>query len=104
MVHFDDIQHRTSEDIFRNCAEIVRNAPDDIIVEGVYGTRKRRAELLRASHGKKVCIWLDTPVDVCIARENRNRPTAIITIHAHRFEPPTLDEGWDEIRIVRYTE
>lgn len=72
------------------------------VVEGVYNTRKLREQLLKvcAGHDKKVCVWIDTPADVCKQRENRGRPAAIVDVQAAMLEPPAMDEGWDEIIIV----
>lgn len=50
---------------------------------------------------KKTCIWIDTPLEECIQREDRNRPIEIILLHADTFEPPTYDEGWDEIIVIK---
>ena len=77
-------------------------------VEGTFITRRSRIRLLEAwegRDGRRVCVWLDTPLDICLAREKaRGRGEWLVRHHARRFEPPTLDEGWDEIRIVRSME
>lgn len=73
---------------------------EDVTVEGIYETSALRAELLQAYKGKgSKCIWLDTPES--LVRE-RLRKDGIPISHRHfDFEPPTLDEGWDEIIIIR---
>ena len=98
VVHLDE-----TEGGCRAIREMVSRADGDITVEGVYLHHQQRRELARAYDGAKLCIWLDTPLDVCIEREDRGRGTLITRNCAKLFEPPTLDEGWDEIvRIASY--
>ena len=98
-LHLDDFQFGYVE-----CNEAVASSKKDICVEGLYGTIKRRMQLLSMVRGEKtVCVWLDTPVEVCIERERngRKRGDSFVLHHAKMFEPPSLDEGWDEIIIIR---
>lgn len=76
----------------------------EVCVEGTYLVARQRRELANAYKGeRKVCIWLDVPIEECIARENRGRKELMFRIGQQAFEPPTLDEGWDEIiRITNY--
>ena len=98
VVHLDDTEGR-----HRAVAEMVSQDEGDICVEGVYLHHVQRRELARAYRGARICIWLDTPLETCIEREDRGRGTLITRNCAALFEPPTLDEGWDEIvRIVSY--
>lgn len=104
VIHFDRIPHKNVNEQFKRCNELAAQSNGDVCVEGVYNRRKRRLELLEAvkdKQGKRICIWLDTPIEICLKRENRGRPSFIISDNAKIFEPPTLDEGWDEIIIVR---
>ena len=65
---------------------------DEIVVEGIYDTRRKRERLIQAYKGeRKVCIWLDTPKEVRMQRKGYHK------IQEIPFEPPTLDEGWDDI-------
>ena len=77
--------------------EKVATVDGDLIVDGIFDTADRRMALLEAysGSGKKVCTWLDTPLDIIARRFLRtgNLP--------HPFEPPTLSEGWDEIIIIK---
>ena len=70
----------------------------DVVVEGIYDTAELRTELLNSykGQGEKICVWLDTPLDVIKSRFFHVPPK-----HPYPFEPPTLDEGWDEIIIIR---
>lgn len=93
-LHYDDVRHLPKSERMAAYA-----AADE--VEGIFITRASRAILLDAwkdREGKRVCVWLDTPLEVCIEREKaRGRGEWLVRHHARRFEPPTLDEGWDEI-------
>lgn len=64
---------------------------------------KYRQDLLNAISDiphKKICIVLLTPFKECLKR-NVNRevrlPDFVLYDMYNKFEPPTLDEGWDEI-------
>ena len=107
---FDNVIHRDECDGL-NRIEFERKVAEtegDVYADAVCNSRQSRAGFLdsvRHRTDKKVCIWIDTPLEVCIERENayRKRPTSMVIEHARRFEPPTLDEGWDEIiRITAY--
>lgn len=99
VVHYDDLGMTTAQR-HNYLKEIVKN-DEKIVCEGVFGEHKMREDLCRSATGRKTCIWIDTPADVCRQRENRGRPTAIVDVHEKMFHPPTLDEGWDEIVVVK---
>ena len=98
VIHFDDIFN------YQKCnlqcwhdSQIGR----DVCVEGVYGEADERIRLLKACQNQspKVCIWLDVSLEESIEREKngRKRPFVPMYLHHVTFEPPTLEEGWDEI-------
>lgn len=95
VIHLDDYGRRINE--------VVSEATGDIVVEGVFVLRHMRKKLLESYRGtgRKVCIWLDVSPDVCEAREDRGRPTALIWNCYNALEPPTYEEGWDEIIAIR---
>lgn len=101
---YDDVIHLDLCGGLTNCydkaLEKVRAKEGDVIMDGVYNTIERRTALLEAykGGGEKVCIWLDTPLEVIEQRFfGKWKPMNL----PHLFEPPTLDEGWDEIVIIR---
>lgn len=99
VLHYDDIRRKTQGERIR----IYQSKKYDCI-EGIYNTaemRKRLLDALSVYEDKMVCVLLDTPIDECIIREKsyRKRPECIIKYN--KLEPPTLDEGWDEIIIIR---
>ncbi len=67
------------------------------MAEGIFNMAYERGDLVKAYAGNRTrCIWLDTSVEV-----RKHRPG----YHHHYcnmpFTPPTYDEGWDEIIIIR---
>lgn len=75
-----------------------------VVAEGFVNSARCRKDFIEAAgDGEKICIWLDTPLEVCVERERQGRKRGYDFVErlAERFEPPTYDEGWDEIIIVR---
>ena len=81
--------------------ETIRQKSGDIVIEGYFGTCSDRRRVLSVCNGKSRCIFIDISVEESIRRENRNRHPQILRNAFRFFEPPTLDEGWDEIIIIR---
>lgn len=99
VIHFDDVWSRN---VYQYLAdEVKRN--NDICIEGVLGKASNRKILVSESKTKNTCIWLDTPLEICLDRERsgRKRSDHLVIWANYEFEPPTLDEGWDEIVIIR---
>ncbi|MBO7733980.1 MAG: hypothetical protein J6S67_15555 [Methanobrevibacter sp.] len=100
VIHCDDVTGRNQ------LVKIVAMVKDDpeICVEGVYEKAEDRKKLVDACSKKSKCIWLDTPLDECIKREinGRNRSVHMVQWSSEDFEPPTYDEGWDEIEVIKY--
>lgn len=103
VIHFDDVSRKGDQ--FANCNKMASEVDGDVVVEGVYNSARRRKELLVGCkhQDKKVCIWLDTSLEECLKREAnyRKRPLIMVSSHHKNFEPPTLNEGWDEIIVVK---
>jgi len=101
VLHLDDF----GKSKFKKCNEAVTQADHDVVVDGIYNTVRRRIQLLESckTKHKRICIWLDTPIEECIQREHRCRlrGDAVVKKNAQMFEPPTLSEGWDEIIIIK---
>ena len=74
---------------------------DDVIIEGYFGRKNERDRVRKSHKGYTKCIFLDISVEESIRREDRNRHPQILRNASRSFEPPTLDEGWDEIVIIR---
>lgn len=97
VLHLDDFPPSR----FLNCNRAVAESDGDVVVEGIYNIRCRRELLLKGAKGLKVCIWIDTPLEVCLSRCSEGRPEHIVHTGARMFQPPTYSEGWDEIYIVK---
>lgn len=99
VIHFDDVKGGSRR--HQRIIEMVRDNPH-VCVEGVYESAADRAELVRASSARNVCIHMDTPLDVCVDREikGRQRSVRLVRWCAEEFETPTYDEGWDEIVTI----
>ena len=74
--------------------------------EGCYNRktmRKKFLELFNSNLYTKTCIWLNTNFEICQEREIniKHRTDQIVYSQATGFQPPTLDEGWDEIIIIK---
>ena len=100
VIHMDEVIPKKRGLAYEEVCDMISHN-DDVCVEGVFVAARTRRKLCEAHDGKKVCIWLNTPIEECIAREDRGRGTGIIRSCADFFEEPTLDEGWDEIIIIR---
>lgn len=74
---------------------------DDVTIEGYFGRRNERDRVRESHDGYSRCIFIDISVEESIRRENRNRHPQILRNASRFFEPPTLDEGWDELIIIR---
>lgn len=68
----------------------------DVVVEGTYNDAYQRIALVQAYTGDfKECIWLDTPIEIKKTREGYSQCCEL------PFEPPTYDEGWDNIIVIK---
>lgn len=101
---FSNVIHRDEyPDTF---CDLVAKAEGDVVAEGVYNTQKIRERFLKViatKKVKKVCIWIDTPMEICLEREKKGRKRGdfLIMNAARQFESPSYDEGWDEIWVVQ---
>ena len=100
VIHFDN-EPGLCRDIYKNIIEKV-SLNNNLVIEGVYARIKDREELVKASKIHNTCIWINTPLETCLSREDeyRHRGQHLVIWAAEAFEPPTLDEGWDEIIII----
>ncbi len=97
VIHFDEYMGKYKEG-FRALEQ-----KDGAVVEGLFLTGKVRLQLLESCRhmGKKTCVLLDTPIDLCLTRSALGRDESVVLRSSKIFEPPTYDEGWDEIIIIR---
>jgi predicted kinase len=80
-----------------------------VVVDNTDPSVEERAPLIAAAKLAGIpvrAVWLDTPVDECIrrneAREGRARvPMVGLLATRARLVPPTADEGFDRVDVVR---
>ena len=101
VVHMDEVATK-GHPMSRIC-EIISESEENVCVEGVFTTIHSRKQLADAcpAEWKKTCIWLDTPLEECIRRENRGRREGLMRNCHACMQPPTYSEGWDEIIVIR---
>jgi len=110
--------HSSKDDLRRNRLPVARQlallrAPlsvqQSVVVDDTNLTREHRAALIAEGQRQGVRViayFFDCPVSDCIAR-NRQRaggarvPDSAIFASAKRLQPPSLDEGLDELHVVR---
>lgn len=101
VLHADEIRPTKEVPFMKAVCNAVSEA-DAICVEGLFMTARHRRPVVEAYKGndEKVCVWLNYPLEECIAREDRGRKEALVRDSHMVFEPPTYEEGWDRIVII----
>lgn len=101
VIHTDEVPCVKGHGHMRTVCEMIQGTTDDVCVEGVFPLAHQRKMLIRAAGDMyKKCIWLNTPLDECVRREDRNRNTCIIYNSYDLFQAPSYEEGWNEIEII----
>jgi predicted kinase len=80
------------------------DADDVVVFDGYFGVRARRARALEIARDAGVpveAVWIDTPLDECLARNDRRSPDRRVPYEVIRAmaaeltaDPPTLAEGF----------
>lgn len=96
--------------VWEKAFQYVRDALEadkDVCFDATNTTRKRRAPLIEIARFYNVpihCVYLSTPLDVCIKRdEAREQPLLkeVFERMSAQFEEPRIDEGFDSILIIK---
>lgn len=98
---YENALHQDDIGTIENIIKIIKQMNGDIVVEGYFGRAEERKRVLSTYNGETKCLFIDISVEESIRRENRNRHPQILRNASRFFEPPALDEGWDEIIIIR---
>lgn len=82
---------------------------NSVICDHLLITKEKRLELLSyiPEGCKKICVVLNTPLEECLRRNAIREiilPDFVITQSVEIYEPPSIDEGWDEIIYVKEDE
>lgn len=101
--HLDDFDCRTFKKKFDMCNKTSSKSETDVYVEGCYHRKSLRKEFIETfKDWKKVCIWFNTPLDVCLSRCEKARSEMVVLSINKAFQEPTKDEGWDELIVLDY--
>lgn len=75
---------------------VYQNSNKNIVIDGVFHSAHLRKRLLQSykNNDKRICIWINTPLEI------RKSRSGYVKYYAD-FEPPTYDEGWDEIIVIK---
>jgi tRNA uridine 5-carbamoylmethylation protein Kti12 len=82
-------------------------AGKSVVCDGLNLTRKDRKEVLSVVSDipcKKVLVVKVVPLETCLLRNAQRKarlPDFVLEQSARKLEPPTPDEGWDEILISK---
>lgn len=98
---YEDALHQDDIGTIDRIVNTISHKGGDIVIEGYFGTCEARRRVRSSYSGKARCIFLDISVEESIRREDRNRHPQILRNAARFFEPPTYDEGWDEIVVIK---
>lgn len=106
---FDEEHCLQHKELVQLVVEALHNGRS-VVVDAVYAERRHRTDLLSAVTSipcQKTLIYMATPLDECV-RRNAQRinplPEFMVIGMYNAFEPPNLDEGWDEIIEVKHYE
>ena len=97
---YDNALHQDDIGTIDRIIKAIGQTDGDVFIEGYFGRKDQRSRVRSSYQGRARCIFIDISVEESIKRENRNRNAQILRNAARFFEPPTYDEGWDEIIII----
>ena len=99
---FDNVIHLDDYRSFHACNNEVSKITNDTYLEGVYITKQMRMDLLKkVPEGfHKKCIFLNTSLDEALRCKLKYRADKLMIEQSKILEPPTYDEGWDEIVTI----
>ena len=99
--HLDDFENPIFKRKFDDCNKAALKSATDVYIEGCYHRKTLIKEFIEIfKKWKKVCIWINTPLEICLNRCNKGRDELTVRLTNEHFEPPTQDEGWDELIIL----
>lgn len=101
VLHLDDFGKYPKS--IQPCIDKVKSIKTDLIIDGIFEAAYQREELLRAysGSGERICIWIDTEIETIGIRMFGSKKYANKVLELMiPFEPPTYNEGWNEIYIL----
>lgn len=103
---FDEMKCIRLEELMRPAIEAIQNGKSAILdtTNLRANVRKKVLQAVGDIQCRKVVVYMDTSLEQCLYR-NAHRETrlqdCIIESTYRSLQKPTLDEGWDEIIIVK---
>ena len=102
---FDEMKLYRHRELIQPINHLLR-AGKSVVVDSVFARVEWRKMILESISDipcRKVLVYMDTPMEECV-RRNAQRPHplpefTVTSIH-RSLQPPTLDEGWDEIITI----
>lgn len=99
---FDEMHLFQHKELIPYIVETLQNN-QNVVADAVFSRLSHRKLILDATKSincRRILIYMNTPLEECV-RRNAQRPNPLPEFMVrdiyHTFEPPTLDEGWDEI-------
>lgn len=102
---FDEMQCYTARQFLRP-AVIALQEGKSVILDSTHLRVNGRKAVLKAVENiqcRKICVFIDTPFDECLRRNAQREariPDVMMESTRRALEPPTIEEGWDEIIII----
>lgn len=106
VIHLDDYKIKYRDRWQDACFKTLRQMKNSMCMEGLAISKEFRKSLVniaKARNYNTICIFIDTPVDVCIKRcdlNDKGVPKQNIVLYGKLINRPTLEEGWDELKII----
>lgn len=102
VIHLDDFRGFPLAERYKRLTDYVSTLSGDIVVEGIFHTADSRRKLLQSfGEGYRVCLWIDTDLDIIAQRMSGGKLKDRRLVAPAFFEPPSYSEGWDKIIIIR---
>ena len=101
-INLDELKSRSRED------EALRAASGNIVIDNTNVTRETRKKYIdfAKQRGMKIrVVFLDVPPAFACklnSRRERKVPEQVIRDYHAKMEPPTVDEGFDEVDLMKY--
>ena len=103
----DKKMHKQVFDILHERVKETLSAGNDVVYDATNLRHTRRTELLneiKTLAGRKICVYFNIPLEQALS-QNTGRdtpvPEEVIKRMSQELCEPRIDEGWDEIIVVR---
>lgn len=101
-ISFDERHYMRHNEMIPPILEALEDGKN-VVADSLFAYVKQRKMILEALKDvscRKILVCMTTPLDECL-RRNANRknhlPDFVVESFFQSIEPPTLEEGWDEI-------